>query len=190
MNIKDIPVVAIGPGSQPGDADGQTLSYIDMPSGMSTYQPPPLPEPDEVAHLAAARQAMDWLQQALGSYSNASQPLLANLTGLDPANREMVNQILGEGEVSVTYNGVVRVRTQEAVLAGVWRSLYLDQHERVGYDLLEVGDVPHVVRMPDGRQGSVNASEQDAPADVMNALPILAELQAHTELYRRQRKPE
>ena len=189
MNIKDIPVVTMGPGSQLADEDGQALSYIDMPSDMSTYQPPPAPEPEAVAHLAAARQAMSWLQQALASHATASEPLLANITGLDADSREVVNQILGEGEVSVTYNGVVRARAQESVLAGVWRTLYLDQDDRVSHDLIEVADVPHLVRRPDGRQRTINASREGAPEDVMNALPILAELESRVELYHRDGTP-
>jgi hydrogenase-1 operon protein HyaF len=186
MNLKDIPVVSVGAGSQPADEDGQTLSYMDMPKDMWKYQPPAIPEPDAVSHLAAARQAMDWLRQALARHESATEPLLANLTELDQDNRELVNQILGEGEVSVTYNGVVRARTQESVLAGVWRTLYLNQHDQVAFDLLEVGDVPHLARMPDGRQRPIDASAAGAPADVMNALPILAELVARCETFRRE----
>ena len=189
MNDKDIPIVTTGPGSQPPDEDGQTLSYIAMPAAMSTYQAPRLPEPEAVTHLDGARQAMIWLREALDSHATASEPLLANLSGLDEGSRELVNQILGVGEVSVSYNGVVRARTQEAVLAGVWRTFYLDQNDGIRYDLLEVADVPHLARMPDGRNRTLDSSEHDAPRDVMNALPILAELESRCELYRRERTP-
>lgn len=184
MNLKDIPVVSVGRGSQPTEEDGQVLSYIDMPSDMWTYAPPAIPEPQAVSHLEGARQTMQWLRQALAASGTATEPLLANLTELDPENRELVNQILGEGEVSVTYNGAVRARTQEAVLAGVWRTLYLNQQDQVSVDLLEVADVPHLVRMPDGRQHTIDASDENTPADVMNALPILAELESHCEQFR------
>jgi len=189
MSIKDIPVVTIGPGSQPVEQDGQTLSYIDMPSDMSTYEAPRVPDPDAVAHLAAARQAMSWLRHALDERATGGAPLIANLAGLDDDSRDVVNQILGEGEVSITYNGLVRARTQEAVLAGVWRTLYLSEDDRVSHDLLEVGDVPHLVRMPDNRKRSVDTTTQGAPADVMNALPILAELQSRLEIYQHDGTP-
>ena len=185
MNLKGIPVVSIGPGSQPVDDDEQTLSYIDMPKDMWKYEPPAIPEPDKVADLAAARQAMDWLRGALASHAMATQPLLANLTQLDQANRDLVNQVLGEGEVSVTYNGMVRARTQEAVLAGVWRTLYLTQQDQVSFDLLEVADIPHLVRMPDGRQRQIDTRAEGAPAQVMNAIPILAELASRCEAFER-----
>jgi hydrogenase-1 operon protein HyaF len=189
MSITDIPVRAVGPGSQPPEEDGQTLSYIDMPGDISTYQPPRVPEPETVAHLAGARQAMVWLREALSVHGTAPSPMLANLNDLDEASRELVNQILGEGEVSLTYDGAVRARTQEAVLAGVWRTLYVDRNDRIKHDLLEVADVPHLARVPDDRIRTFDSSEQDAPPDVMNALPILAELESRCELYRREGTP-
>lgn len=187
MNFKGIPVHTVGAGSQPAEEDGETLSYIDMPKDMSTYQPPMMPEAEAVTDLAGARQAMAWLRSALAEYGNASMPLLANLTALAPDCRELVNQILGEGEVSVSYNGLLRAKSQEAVLAGVWRTLYLDQDERVTVDLLEVADAPHIVREADGRNREINTCDEDLPEDVMNAMPILIELESHVQRHAREK---
>jgi hydrogenase-1 operon protein HyaF len=183
MHIKDIPVRVIGPGSQPVEQDGQSLSYIDMPDDMAKYQEPEIPEPEAVMGLAGAREAMFWLRGALADYGVATEPKLANLGALDDENRELVNQILGEGEVSVSYNGAVNARSQEAVLAGVWRTLYVDQNEQVCHDILEVGDVPHTVRMPDGRDRPINTLRDGVAAEFNNALAILVELQSHCERY-------
>lgn len=184
MDIRHIPVRVIGPGSQPDEDDGQTLSYIDMPGDMWTYTPPSMPEPAAVRGLAGAREAMHWLQRALGSYCDTAAPQLADLTALEAEDRELVNQILGEGEVAVSYCGAVTARTQEAVLAGVWRTMYLDADERILFDLLEVADAPHVVRLSDADQREIDTQPDDVPADVMNALPILVELQSHCIEYR------
>lgn len=179
MSITDIPVRVVGPGSQPAESDGHGLSYIDMPGDMWTYQPPSMPEPDEVASLDGARDSMRWLLGALENYRNGSGSTVADLSALDAPNRELVNQVLGEGEVSVTYDGRIPARTQEAVLAGVWRTVYLGDEERVLADILEVADVPHTVRSPEGRERAVDTSAEDIPPEVMNALPILVELEAH-----------
>lgn len=141
MDINEIPIRFIGPGSQPAEQDGQSLTYIDMPGDMAKYQEPEVPEPDAVMDLAGAREAMLWLRNALAEYGVAAEPKLANLGALDDENRDLVNQILGEGEVSIAYNGAIRARSQEAVLAGVWRTLYFDQQQQVFHDILEVGDV-------------------------------------------------
>jgi len=189
MDIKNIPVRVVGHGSQPVEDDGQALSYIDMPGDMWTYAQPSIPEPEDVEDLAGARETMMWLRQALASHSASAEPQLANLSALDEANRELVNQILGEGEVSITYNGSFRARTQEAVLAGVWRTVYLDQDDRTIADILEVADVAHIVRVPDASGRPVDAGADNIPADVMNALPILVELQSHCAEYGETQKP-
>ena len=51
MKLGDIPVVMIGPGSQPQEEDGAQLEYISMPSDMATYTAPLTPEPEEVENL-------------------------------------------------------------------------------------------------------------------------------------------
>ena len=138
MKLRDIPIVALGAGSQPEEPDGENLEYIQMPTGMSSYAPPSTPEPEEVRDLLGAKEAMDWLTGALRKYAPEGEPLMANIGRLDAANRELVNQILGDGEVSARFTGVVRARMQESVLAGVWRTFYLDKDDNVLHDLIEV----------------------------------------------------
>ena len=82
MNINDIPVRVMGPGSQQSKL-GEPPSYIDMPSDMARYDPPLMPGPDEVRHLAGAREAMQWLQAALAQCEATRQRQLADLTQID-----------------------------------------------------------------------------------------------------------
>jgi hydrogenase-1 operon protein HyaF len=189
MDIKKIPVSVIGPGSQPVSEDGQALSYIDMPRDMAKFEPPGIPEPGAVNGLVGAREAMLWLRHALAEYGSNSEPLLANLSALDEDNRDLVNQILGEGEVSISYNGAFRARSQESVLAGVWRTLYLNQDDNVYCDLLEVADVPHTVRMPEGLDRPINFDSENVAPELNNALAILVELGAHCAEFAASRTP-
>lgn len=181
MSINDIPVTVVGPGSQ-SEGDKQ-LNYIDMPDDMDTYRAPLIPELDAVRHLGAAREAMQWLRRALADYRCGAAPLIANLSALDEASRDLVNQILGEGEVSITYSGATAARTQESVLAGVWRTMYFDADDSVVCDLLEVADAPHVVRRADEGCRPINVSKPDEAVDVPNALPILTELEYQAERF-------
>lgn len=181
---------SVGPGSQPDEHDGKVIDYIDMPKDMSKYAPPPSLEPETVADLVGARETMLWLKEALDYYDTASEPLLANLTALDANSREIVNQILGEGEVSITCQGQVTARTQESVLAGVWRTLYFDQNDRVTFDLLEVADVPHYVRVQNGPTREINLDLHNAPADAANAPSILFELDACRQSFQVGQQPK
>jgi hydrogenase-1 operon protein HyaF len=176
VKIKDIPVSVIGPGSQQG-AGADAPSYIDMPSDMDKYDAPLIPEPEDVQDLLGAREAMSWLGNALVEYQLKTEVQLANLNALDEENRELVNQILGEGEVSVTCDGALNAKVQESVLAGVWRTLYFDADGEVAMDLLEVAAVPHVAFAEDSSMRPVNTALPLETKDITNALPILVELE-------------
>lgn len=185
MGLKDIPAPGFGPGSQPAEADGAELETIHMPQGVSTYRKPLLPEPGEIRGMSAAMETMDWLQQALDGYRPENAPAVADISGLDAENRDVVNQILGEGEVSVQYRGGFTARMQEAVMAGVWRTVYLDHEGRPTRDLIEVSDVPVLAR-PTGESDArplPDLSGMETPPDVMNAMPILSEVSEHAAGY-------
>ena len=185
MKLKDIPIVPLGPGSQPVEEDGAALDYINMPRDMSTYVAPVIPEAADVLHLNGARQAMTWLRDAIRRYKPGFEPLMADISALDDENRDLVNQILGDGDVNLKYTGVFQARVQESVLAGIWRTFYLDDEERVTRDLIEVSDAPYLASMP--VQGSEVQRESltdiDAPEGVMNAMSILTEIDEKRSRY-------
>jgi hydrogenase-1 operon protein HyaF len=183
VNIKDIPVRVVGPGSQP-DSETEAPAYIDMPRDMTRYDAPLMPDPDAVEHLLGAREAMAWLRSALADYSAGRQNHSAILNALDDENKELVNQILGEGENCVTYSGDMTASVQESVLAGVWRSLYFDDDENVAFDMIEVGAVPKLVSVPFENTRPVDISEDEFSADVPNAMPILVELADRCSLHK------
>lgn len=158
-------------------------SYIDMPKRMDSYSAPVLPDPDTLRRLEGARESMRWLQAALTERQAGAQPLLADLSGLDADSREVVHQVLGEGEVSISVAGEASARVQESVLAGVWRILHLDDQGRVVADLLEVAPYPYVlsVAFEDSRPVDTTADVEDAA--VANALPILVEVEEAVRRY-------
>jgi len=185
MSIKGIPVVTVGPGSQPAEPDGGALNYIDMPDGMSTYHQPSV-DAEDIGLVAGARETMAWLTEALANYRSGDAPRLANLTGLDEASRRLVNELLGEGEVSITYDGSVAARSQESVLTGIWRTVYLDEHENIAHDLLEVADISHLAQIPPDGALQIPLSALgtvEVPDGVINARPIVAELAAAASNY-------
>lgn len=176
-----IPVVAaLGPGSQILDEDAD-LAYLHMPKGMDTYQPPRLPEPEQLAGHGGALQVLQAVLRALAGQGPSSVPL----QGLRPEERLLINQVLGEGEVSAQWLADAEAgqqrsaQVQESVFAGVWRVIETDAHGQA-QDLIEVGAVPRLLRdaaLADGlRPPGVSTAP---PGDVLNAPHVLAELAQH-----------
>ncbi len=187
-----IPVVAaLGPGSQPED---ETLDYMPMPSGMDTYRPPVLPEPEELAGHAIATQVLQEVIDAVAAHLRGEAVAPIPLGGLPAGELALVNQVLGEGEVSAQVLArpetrsfgadAVRVRVQESVFAGVWRVLAIDDDGAL-HDHIEVGAIPAAL---------VEAAHEDAqaprtapgplPAAMVNVPTILFELAEQRERWR------
>lgn len=158
-------------------------SYIDMPRSMNSYSPPTLPDSETMRRLDGARETLGWLQAALAQPGEASAPLLADLSGLDADSREVVHQVLGEGEVSISVSGEANARVQESVLAGVWRILHLDDEGRVAADLLEVAPYPYVLSAAFEDSRPLDTSAGEDAAAVTNAMPILVELDEAVRRY-------
>lgn len=175
MTAFPIPVVALGPGSQPGEP---VPDYLPLPQGMHTFQSPSLPEPEETRHLTAARALLGRLLDQLEHHLDSGGPTSPlDLGHLDPANLALVHQALGEGEVSARVDlPEGRLRIQESVFAGVWRVRLLDADGQPLADRLEVGDVPAAVRAA-GRLGRAGELTWPAPPQgVVNAPALLAEI--------------
>ncbi len=169
-----LPVRVIGPGSQVED---DALNYLTMPQGMATYAPrvPDAPAPGE---RAAAIAALESVRTALKRFADGtcalSETQRIDLTDLDAADRALINEVLGEGEVAAQIDATHRTQVQESVFAGVWRVLALDG-DSVLSDSVEVGAVPRVIGFSAGL-GEPPRVPSAAAEGVMNAPALLEEV--------------
>jgi hydrogenase-1 operon protein HyaF len=179
-----IPVRSIGPGSQVDDEDG-TLAYMPMPQSMETFRAPVLPEPEELATRlqahATLRDVLDQLEQVCRDGVNRR----VDLRGLDKDNLALVNQVLGEGEVSALVQhgdggGPSReLRIQESVFAGIWR--VVDSVDgRINTDQIEIGPIPDVLKTIAREDVSAEVPRWSGPLppNVQNAPALLVEIEA------------
>lgn len=169
-----IPVVAAGPGTQP--PEDANLDYLDMPRGMQTFSMPELPAPEEAAGLGEALAALRWLREATAEYASGGDNQRLDLGSLDVPNRKLLDQILGEGEVSATISGEAPVAIQESVFAGVWRVRLCNSAGEVVRDLVEVGAVPACVIEASQTGSRPEVAAVEPPPGVMSAPPIVAEV--------------
>ena len=178
-----IPVVAgaLGPGSQPSKENPDVLA---LPHEMSTYQSPALPEREAFGAHRGALAALHAVRAALAQRLEGEAPVAVELGGLDDADRALVGQVLGEGEVAVQVGTEPGLQAQESVFAGVWRVLHFEQG-RLVRDTIEVGAIPALV--PDAaRRGALAqpAPSGERPAGTMNAPSVLEELREQQRRWR------
>lgn len=146
MKAFPIPVVALGPGTQTED---EHLDYLPMPKDMDTYRAPMLPEPEEIAGRAAAREALVQVLALLDQAADGGAGGQVSLLALPSEDRQLVNQVMGEGEASAIVreeSSSLEVRIQESVFAGVWRLMTFSDGALVD-DVVEVGPVPALLRV-------------------------------------------
>lgn len=166
-----------GAGSQPGDEDGAVLSYMQMPNAMATFAQPALPEPDEVAGMTAAKNALQRVRALLEAHTADGTHNVVDLATLDAGNIRFVDQMLGEGEVSVVAGNS---QAQESVLAGVWRIRSTDDAGGIVRDVIEVASFPTVLL-----DGVFTGAADAVPVPtsfgegVFNAPPLLPEINEH-----------
>jgi hydrogenase-1 operon protein HyaF len=184
-----IPLVA-APG--PGDLiEDETLDYLSMPQGMAMFHPPRLPEPEEIAACEGAvrvlQEVLDALHRVSQNLAPKRQTMSVKLAGLQAADVALLNQVLGEGEVSaqiVREDGAPIFQIQESVFAGVWRVLGSDP-SGASLDYIEIGAVPEVLRevaLADG--ASAVPAALPAPPHVMNVPSVLVELEDQRRVWR------
>lgn len=167
-----------GPGGQPLERDGASLQYLSMPRSMHTYTMPRIRPPGSNTELRTVltmlRKVAGWLE----GDPPPPLPLSFDVTRWDDANRDLLNQVLGEGEVSIRVGNEIRI--QESVLAGLWRILHTGADGTVA-DRVEVGPIPRVVRkhtFAGAADGPTLSTALDDP-ELMNAPSLLAEIEAH-----------
>jgi len=164
-----------GPGSQPDDEDGE-LAFLELPKGMATFSMPSIPEPEVAAAHTAALAKLDAALEALRTAPSPGTSITIDLADLDAENRAFVDQMLGEGEVSIVAGA--QVQAQESVLAGVWRIHVVGSDGALVCDAIEIGEFPLSVlaAAQDAGIPALRALDAVAEDDLMNAPSIAAEL--------------
>lgn len=162
----------VGPGTQPIDEDGAELSYMEMPKGMRTYAMPAVPEPDEVEDIGPALALLTKVRDALAEGKSAS----FDLGGLDRQNRSFVDQVLGDGEVSIVAGNTIQA--QESVLTGLWRVHEIDAAGRLQSDRIEIGGFPRCVLLAaqEAAAPALTSHHGSLPAMVYNAPALVTEM--------------
>lgn len=166
----------IGQGSQPKETDDAELDFMRLPSEMTTYAMPRV----EISNIKSISKAKALLHSVLEALKNhvSSENTVFSTSDLDNNELAFINEILGDGEVSIIQKGALQTQIQESVLTGVWRVQSFNQQGDVQNDFIEVGEIPRLIKEQSfyGAKKQLHFDEQNLPTGLMNALPLIAEL--------------
>ncbi len=169
-----IPVVAVGPGSQPEEED---LQYVPLPSSMMTFALPVINEEADPALMAAACEVVELLRDKMDAMPlESSMTPVIELLDMEPEVVRLLNQTMGEGEVSISVRGSSAYRIQETVFAGVWRLHEFAADGRLTRDAIMACAIPPMVTQWAQEDVSLDCQIPEKTPGIMNALSVLTEI--------------
>lgn len=171
--MKPFPIPVRGLMHDPSDA----VAYMPMPREMATFEMPRLPEPGPGNDIAGARAVLQVFLEHLGRWLQAGGELPAlDLAGLQPAALRVLNETLGEGEVSAIVQADHEIRVQETVFSGVWRQQHL-RGTHLLHDYLMAAPIPPIVQAVAAEAAGSLLRPLPLPAGAMNVPALVHELQ-------------
>lgn len=177
MKPLNIPIVALGPGSQPVDVE-DAPNLLDLPRDISGFVMPQVPEAGDRASFETVRGVIRQLVAALSAHEAGSRPYpRLDLTALDDKSIELLNQTLLDGEVSALLTGRRgTVKIQETNFAGVWRLLHYSPDGELTHDYIEACAVPDAIPEYAADAAASNLAFAPPPQGAMNSAPVLHEI--------------
>ena len=180
MRLEDIPIMP-GPGTQPESPDGAQLDYPEMPADMATFQLPDLSSwYGRLTEHPAAERMLEALRTACADAG--SRPTRFSLAGLAAGDRALVDDLLGEGEVSIRLGGDRPAAIQESVFTGVWRERVFGAEGEPAEEAVTVAPIPAAVAEAMAGGTREGLPEVDTRG-TQNAPAVLTELAEHLAAY-------
>ncbi|MGE5160187.1 MAG: hydrogenase expression/formation protein [Betaproteobacteria bacterium] len=175
MKTFPVPLRVTGPGSH---VEEEELQYLDIPRDVSTFAMPIVPETEDTASLAIARDTLARLLAMMERWQPGTPHPVLDMRGVPAAAQVIASQVLGDGEVSIRVTGNRLLKVQESVFAGLWRVVELDGAGQLLADWLEAAPLPAAV-LAAARDGTRDSLMPVEIADgAMNSPALLHELQA------------
>jgi hydrogenase-1 operon protein HyaF len=177
-----IPVVAFGPGSQPEEEE---LQYLPLPSSMMMFELPSVHVEADPAVLAAACAIVESLRDSMQAtpFGSTQIPII-ELSDKDPEVVRLLNQTMGEGEVSIAVRGSGQFRIQETVFASVWRVNEYAADARLIGDTIMACSIPPMVTQWAQEDVVFECQLPEKTPGIMNALSVLSEVVGKSKAYK------
>jgi len=180
MHPVTIPIRAL-----PIEVEDDGVEFMPMPREMSTFEMPRAPEPGPDSDVAGARELLRVFLAAcerwLAKGCPADEPPALDLAGLPAQTLRVLNETLGEGEVSALAGDGQALRIQETVFSGLWREQHRRPDGTLKHDFLLAAPVPPVLRQLAIVGASPRVRALPLPPGAMNVPALVNELQDAVE---------
>jgi hydrogenase-1 operon protein HyaF len=155
----------------------EAIDFMPMPREMSTFEMPRLPEPGADSDVAGARDLLQAFVHHMRRWLDAGGEAPAlELAGVPAPTLRVLNETLGEGEVSVRVDAAHEIRIQESVFCGVWREQHFAAGGALLHDLLRAAPMPPVVGTIARERAAPCLRGLALPAGAMNVPALVTEL--------------
>ena len=153
------------------------VEYMPMPREMNTFAMPSLPEPGPDMDVAGARDVLEVFLCHMDTWlADGGEAPALDLARLPATTLRVLNETLGEGEVSALVEAEHEIRVQETVFSGVWRQQHL-RGTHLLHDYLLAAPIPPVVGALAAERAQAQLRERPLPAGAMNVPALVNELQ-------------
>lgn len=138
-----------------------------------------------IARCPESSRLLPQIAEALAKQKTDEIGQLFDITDFDDQNKELIAQVLGQGEVSgmVALTDGIVAQLQESVMPGLWRVRFENTQGQIVGDYVEVAGVPGVVIQAQSLTAPA-ISWGPAPEGCMNVLPVLSEIAERMTQYR------
>ena len=153
------------------------VEYMPMPREMNTFAMPSLPEPGPDMDVAGARDVLEVFLGHVDTWlADGGEAPALDLARLPATTLRVLNETLGEGEVSALVEAEHEIRVQETVFSGVWRQQHL-RGTHLLHDYLLAAPIPPVVGALAAERAQARLRQLPLPAGAMNVPALVNELQ-------------
>lgn len=167
------PPIAIETAKPISPFDDPECRYTPLPETMRTFAPPVI---QDWRHKPEGKAILSQLVNGLVANRNGVASPVIDLSGYDAETCEFLQQILGEGEISILADRPgERLAVSEAVFAGVWR-VKRYTNGGLAQEYLETGPFPKILAEWSAIQDAPAIMPVDLPGNLMNAPSLVYEL--------------
>ena len=181
MTLAKHPSIAVETAEPISPFDDPECLYVPLPETMRTFEPPVVGGWQQNPQV---KQVLEQIAAGLSASQSGIESAIIDLSEYDLATRELLGQILGEGEISILADRAAEYFTvNEAVFTGVWR-IKRYENSTLNRDYLEIGPCPTILAEWSAAQHEHPNFPEVFPENLMNAPALIYELFSKSKNYR------